>query len=232
MAALILTDRQLLTNGKVFRTWTRWGRVGENGQSAILGNGSLPDALKHFDSKFKSKSGLSWANRGSDPQPGKYVFVERSYEPDSEGEEDEDDAAAGAGDDKRSRSRSTSPAKCTLQAPVKSLMELIFNQQHMADTMAHLNYDAQKLPLGKLSKATIGRGFSSLKSLSELLDDPSLAQSEYGVPYNQALEQLSNTFVSGYPDELLTTKLTSSSTLSSRMPLVETGLRSSMITAC
>jgi poly [ADP-ribose] polymerase len=56
--------------------------------------------------------------------------------------------------------------------------------------MSSLNYDANKLPLGKLSKATIMRGFQQLKELAALIDDPSL-------PGNK--EQLSNTFYSLIP---------------------------------
>lgn len=37
-------------------------------------------------------------------------------------------------------------------------MELIFNQQYFEATMAALNYDSTKMPLGKLSKATITKG--------------------------------------------------------------------------
>jgi len=79
---------QLLRNGGDYKTWTRWGRVGERGQNAILGDGSLPDALRQFDVKFKSKTGLSWDSRGDKPKAGKYTFVERSYNDDSDEEED------------------------------------------------------------------------------------------------------------------------------------------------
>ena len=58
-------------NGKSFNTWSRWGRVGERGQMAMLGDGSLADALKNFEKKFKDKSGLTWENRGLDPKNGK-----------------------------------------------------------------------------------------------------------------------------------------------------------------
>ena len=37
--------------------------------------------------------------------------------------------------------------------------------------MTALNYDANKLPLGKLSKGTIARGFQTLKDLSVLIDE-------------------------------------------------------------
>jgi hypothetical protein len=77
-------------------------------------------------------------------------------------------------------------------------MQLIFNQQYFNATMSSLNYDANKLPLGKLSKATILRGFQALKDLSALIDDNSLAV-DYGMAYGAAVEQLSNTFYSLIP---------------------------------
>jgi poly [ADP-ribose] polymerase len=61
-------------NGKDFNTWSRWGRVGERGQMAMLGDGSLADALKNFEKKFKDKSGLKWEDRGLDPKNGKCQF--------------------------------------------------------------------------------------------------------------------------------------------------------------
>lgn len=159
----------------------------------MLGSGSLDDALKNFDKKFKDKSGLKWADRGEEPKPSKYVFIERSYEPDSE---DEDDSATKAG-----ASRSTDdykPPECTLPPPVKSLMELIFNQQYFEATMASLNYDSAKLPLGKLSKATITRGYQALKDLSDLLEDSSLA-AKYDLSVAAATEHLSNLYYSTIP---------------------------------
>lgn len=39
-------------------------------------------------------------------------------------------------------------------------------------TLSSMNYDANKLPLGKLSKNTILSGFAALKELAEVLSDP------------------------------------------------------------
>lgn len=58
-----------------------------------------------------------------------------------------------------------------------------------------MNYDPQKLPLGKLSKATITRGYQALKDLGALFSDVSLADSEHGMNYNAAVEMLSNRWV-------------------------------------
>ncbi|RYP02514.1 hypothetical protein DL765_010734 [Monosporascus sp. GIB2] len=179
-----------------YRTWTRWGRVGEYGQSKVLGDGSLESALREFDSKFKSKSGLAWADRGQPPKPGKYAFIERSYEPDSE-DEDHEPATKDVKGVKDEPDEEESPSK--LPKATQELIELIFNQQYFAATMAHLNYDADKLPLGKLSKTTITRGFQALKDLSALLDDPALAQSKYQTQFPQAAEQLSNLFYTIIP---------------------------------
>ena len=37
----------------------------------MLGSGSLSDAIKNFELKFKDKSGLKWEDRGADPKNGK-----------------------------------------------------------------------------------------------------------------------------------------------------------------
>ncbi|KAI1633372.1 poly polymerase catalytic domain-containing protein [Biscogniauxia mediterranea] len=176
-----------------YHVWTRWGRVGEYGQSKGLGNGTLDDALREFDSKFKSKSGLSWAKRSEPPKANKYAFIERSYEPDSDDEDHDTDMK-----DVKAEPEEEEP-ESKLPKEIQDLMQLIFNQQYFAATMADLNYDAAKLPLGKLSKSTISKGFQALKDLAALLDDPSLASSQYNTGFAQATEQLSNLFFTLIP---------------------------------
>ena len=154
----------------------------------MLGSGSLADALKNFEKKFKDKSGLTWANRGDEPKASKYAYVERSYNPDSDEEEDDDAAEEMDGVVKAE----IKPAECTLDQPTQDLMTLIFNQHYFNETMAALNYDAQKLPLGKLSKGTIARGFQALKDLSVLLDKTDAAS-------RAEVEQLSNRYYSVIP---------------------------------
>ncbi|EGX89735.1 poly polymerase 2 ADP-ribosyltransferase 2 [Cordyceps militaris CM01] len=191
---------QLLHDAKAgkFSTWTRWGRVGEPGASASLGNGELSSALTNFEKKFKDKSGLRWDDRSNPPRPGKYAFVERSYEPDSDHEDDGNGSAAG---DTKTVMKEEPEPDCTLDEPTKALMEMIFNNGFMQATLAELNYDANKLPLGKLSKTTILRGFEQLKSLSDLFDDSSLAASRWSLPLPNAIEYLSNTYYSLIPHD-------------------------------
>lgn len=86
-----------------------------------------------------------------------------------------------------------------LAPAVQELMELIFNQQYFQDVMSAMNYDVKKLPLGKLSKTTLTRGYQALKDLSALLDDPSLAASQYNTSFDEATEYLSNSYFSYIP---------------------------------
>ncbi|KAL2068412.1 hypothetical protein VTL71DRAFT_16510 [Oculimacula yallundae] len=183
---------QLLHNNGDYKTWTRWGRVGVKGQSSLLGNGTLSDALKNFDKKFKEKSGLSWEDRAGKPKAGKYTYIERSYTEDSDEEDTEPKVKA------ESEEKEAAP-ESKLPVAVQDLMELIFNAQYFAATMAHLNYDVNKMPLGKLAKSTIVNGYQALKNISDLINDPSLAQSEYGTNYQSALEMQSNSFYSYIP---------------------------------
>jgi poly [ADP-ribose] polymerase len=152
--------------------------------------------MRHFEKKFKDKSGLAWADRGKDPKPGKYAFIERNYE-ESDDEDSDDENTAGAAD-KGKKSSHWKPPESKLDPAVQNLMKLIFNQSYFNAAMSSLNYDANKLPLGKLSKATITRGFQALKDLSALIDDSSLA-ANYNLSYNEAIEHLSNTFYSLIP---------------------------------
>ena len=165
----------------------------------MLGDETLHDAIKHFEKKFRDKSGLKWQDRGNDPKPGKYAFVERSYESDSEEEGEEDDTKSVKKEEEEEEYADSTPPECTLSKPVQDLMEIIFNQNFFEATMTSLNYDADKLPLGKLSKATILRGFQQLKDMAALLDDPALASSKWNMTVAGATEHLSNMYYSVIP---------------------------------
>jgi poly [ADP-ribose] polymerase len=183
---------QLLNSkdGSKYQTWTRWGRVGEHGQSAHLGDGTLDIAKKHFEKKFKDKSGLAWKDRLSSPKNNKYTFIERNYE-----ESDDEDEKT---DNKLVKQPSNIPAS-KLPAPVQNVISFIFNQKYFLETMAQMSYDANKLPLGKLSKRTLMAGYETLKELAELAATPSMAMFKYGMQLRPAMEQLSNRYFTTIP---------------------------------
>lgn len=186
-----------------YRTWTRWGRVGETGQHSLLGDGSLEDAKRQFDKKFRDKSGLSWTDRLNPPKKNKYTFIERNYEEDSEEDDDTPDMS------NRKDSKTSVVKKEDVEVPkspdsrlhksVQNLMKLIFNQQYFAASMMEMSYDANKLPLGKLSKRTLMTGYERLKELAELFANPDLASSVHGTSYHDAVSHLSDAFYTTIP---------------------------------
>ena len=187
-------------------TWTRWGRVGSSGQYAVLGDGDLSTASSFFTKKFKDKSGLPWTDRLNPPKKNKYTFLERKYK--GNGSDDQGCNHVEA-KDKLSRKglQKTEPQladtppiiESKLPEPVQGLMEMIFNRQYFANTMAKMSYDTDKLPLGDLSQRTIERGFEILKEIAELMHDPALADEKHNMTYGQALEESSNAFYSTIP---------------------------------
>ena len=172
-------------NGK-FWTWTRYGRIGDRGRKEQLGSGSLSDARWYFELKFKEKTGLKWEERLNDPKPKKYVFLERTYEAESD-------------DDGTVKSEDKPTPESTLAPEVQSLMKFVFNQDYITGTMADIKYDVIKLPLGKLSKSTILRGYQALKDLGALFDDHGLAELFHNTDYQGAVESLSNRYYSYIP---------------------------------
>lgn len=68
--------------------------------------------------------------------------------------------------------------------------------------MASLSYDSNKLPLGKLSKEVISRGYQTLKDLGEVIEQkPGCIEkfSEYGDNRAQILNRLSNRYYTVIP---------------------------------
>ncbi|KAM0362962.1 hypothetical protein ACHAO7_011600 [Fusarium culmorum] len=57
------------TSSMTFKAWTRWGRVGEKGQSSVLGNGTQGDAVAKFEKNFKDKTSQNWGKRLDPPKP-------------------------------------------------------------------------------------------------------------------------------------------------------------------
>ncbi|KAL9055456.1 MAG: hypothetical protein Q9162_003554 [Coniocarpon cinnabarinum] len=185
---------QLLQVNKQYSVHTRWGRVGEFGQKKTMDFQDVESALKEYKKKFREKSGLKWDDRGSEPVKGKYTFLEKSYDDD---DEDNDQGAVKKEEDDDVDSKDQPASKLPVQ--VQRLMELIFNENHFNSVLENIGYNAEKLPLGKLGKSTIQKGFEHLKELSSLICHPSLAPDKYGTSQQDALEDFTNQYYSTIP---------------------------------
>ena len=178
-----------------YRVWTRWGRVGENGQNLILGDGEYDDAVRQFEKKFKDKTGLQWQFRASatNPKKGKYALIERDYDGDSSPDEGISGTESSQISDRSIGSLTTRPAESKLSKPVQRLMSLIFNKDYINETLADMAYDVEKLPLGKLSTRTLKDGYQTLKDLATLLNDTTRSASD------DSIESLSNRYYTLIP---------------------------------
>ena len=140
--------------------------------------------MKEFNKKFKDKSGHKWEAREEPARKGKYTFIEKNYE------DEQDD---GADDDvkKEVKEEEEEPqVESKLPHPTQRLVELIFNQNHFNAVLENIGYNANKLPLGKLSKGTLKQGFEHLHELASLIKHPKLAGDKYGTSQAEVSGQL------------------------------------------
>ncbi|EJD55242.1 PARP-domain-containing protein [Auricularia subglabra TFB-10046 SS5] len=173
--------------------FTRWGRVGENGQTQQKGPFASSVAINEFKKQFKAKTAIEWNDRKtkSSSAKNKYTWLERDYEDDKE-----EDKPSGSG----SKGEKEEPVpEPTIGPELQTLCRLIFNSSLIDAALSSMNYDANKLPLGKLAKNTILKGFAALKDIAEVLDNPTgdVATSNGGK--DAALNTLTGTYYSIIP---------------------------------
>ena len=202
-----------------FAVWTHWGRIGEAGQNNLDTNMSLEAALVLFKSKFKSKTGLEWEKRRNEPKANKYTMIEKSY---GDGADDEADREAKGSDEPPQKA---SLPECTLSKEMQELMQFLFDTGNMQKSMASQNYNYNKLPLGKLSKSTIEKGYLALKELGDVILNPKLAKEKHGQSLAAAFNDLSSQYYTIIPHDFGRQRPTPISTevqLKAEMDLVET----------
>ncbi|KAL8867399.1 MAG: hypothetical protein Q9174_005689 [Haloplaca sp. 1 TL-2023] len=185
--------------GYVYYVHTRWGRVGDFGQKKTMNHGSSLDAaLAEYNKKFKDKSGHKWENRNEPAKKNRYTFIERSYEDDSD---DEEKKATKQENQASEDEEEIVKIESKLPEQTQRLMELIFNQEHFDSVLEYMGYNADKLPLGKLSKATLKRGFDHLSELAALIKTPGRAADKYQCSQKEAIDDFSNKYYSTIPHE-------------------------------
>ncbi|KAH9855747.1 poly polymerase catalytic domain-containing protein [Lenzites betulinus] len=178
--------------------FTRWGRVGENGQSQKKGPWPPALAVNEFKKQFQAKAGTSWDKRvGMAPKKGKYMWLERVYD-DDEDEKKDDKGGSGKGGESSSPEEEKIPDS-TLSTEIQVLCNLIFNTSLMDAHLSSMNYDANKLPLGKLAKSTILNGFAALKKLSEVIAEPNSDTSRGFGGFQNAVQELTGQYYSIIP---------------------------------
>ncbi len=163
---------QLVTKGGKFYAWTRWGRVGETGQSALVGPTDLATAQKAYEAKFKDKTKNNWADRASfKPAAGKYALIEVDRSADAskaaEVEEKLKGIDAAAAKVQKATAKKFAPSK--LEPAIEKFMALIFDHDMFKGAMASFDIDVKKMPLGQLSQTQVNKGFDVLEELEKAI---------------------------------------------------------------
>ncbi|CAF1074068.1 unnamed protein product [Rotaria sp. Silwood1] len=164
---------QALKQGGQFYTYTRWGRVGESGNNQMFGPFSSSDAaIKQFKSKFKDKTRNDWDKRDQFKKVvGKYDIIDIA----GDGEEEEDEV-------EQEKSSTNIPkiveakdgtvyAASKLDSATQSLIKLIFDKDMFQEALKTYDIDVKKMPLGKLSKSQIAKGFEILEELEAVMEN-------------------------------------------------------------
>jgi len=176
---------QLLEKNGIYWVWTRWGRVGERGQFKNMGPMSLDRAIKGFEKKFKEKTTNDWVSRADfKPRAGKYTLIEMDYDDDDK--EDLEAALKKTVKDMKGRTYMASQ----LPKPTQDLMKLIFNNDMFQEALVSFNIDTEKMPLGKISKTQIQRGYEVLEEIEDVIK---------GNNKSSGLERLWSTFYTVIP---------------------------------
>ncbi|XP_076003403.1 protein mono-ADP-ribosyltransferase PARP3 [Genypterus blacodes] len=174
---------QVIKDEEEYFTWNRWGRVGETGQSKLCQFDKVEQAVKDFEKKFKDKTKNSWGDRlNFKSHAGKYTLIEVDGDEDAEIKVDKVDG--------KSVKVTKNVLPCTLDAATKSLVNLIFSSDMFKEAMECMNLDITKMPLGKLSKLQIAKGFEALEALEAAINKNDRSA---------RLEELSSTFFTTIP---------------------------------
>ncbi|RVE73390.1 hypothetical protein OJAV_G00049050 [Oryzias javanicus] len=174
---------QVIKEKKKFYSYNRWGRVGEVGQDKLNPFDTPEKAVKDFEKKFKDKTKNDWSNRSNFvTHPGKYTLIEVEGEQDAEVKVDSVDGKA------VKVPKNVLP--CTLDEATQKLITLIFSNDMFKEAMECMNLDIKKMPLGKLSKAQIAKGFEVLEEIEAAMNASN---------QRSRLEELSSKFFTTIP---------------------------------
>ena len=164
-----------------------WGRLGTAGDFKTENPTNLEQALAQYSKKFKEKTSLDWDDRYTEPKPRKYAFIEKDYCSQDKAVPQSKPIEISDGDSPEP------PPWSVLAEEVKSLLELIFNESSVSETLTSIGFNKEKLPLGKLSEKTFTKGYECLNELANVLNDRAYPSRE------QAIRALSNQFYTHIP---------------------------------
>lgn len=149
-----------------YYVWFRWGRVGEKGATKLIPcENDILKAKLLFEEKFYLKTGNEWSVWAADikftKQKGKYDMLKVDYSgPESHGDNIDklvEDIAKNAG-------------KSKLEPSLQHLMHLICDVKTMKKNLVAMQFDVEKMPLGRLTKEQIQAGYEALHKIEDCIN--------------------------------------------------------------
>ncbi|XP_020095802.1 poly [ADP-ribose] polymerase 1 isoform X1 [Ananas comosus] len=150
----------------VFR---KWGRVGNDRIGGTkLEEMSKSDAIQEFRRLFLEKTGNpweAWEQKQFQKQPGKFYPLDIDY-----------------GVKQLPKKKDPAKEKSSLPPQLIELMKMLFNVETYRAAMLEFEINMSEMPLGKLSKENIQKGFEALTEIQNLLSsegghDPAVRES-------------------------------------------------------
>lgn len=168
--------------GGHFMVYHRWGRVGAAGKDKLLAFPTQVRAIYEFERKFQEKTCNLWCFRKSfKSYAEKYTWLETDY-----GETEKETNKT-----EKKGSITDLIKETQLETRIAQFISLICDISMMKQQMVEIGYNADKLPLGKLSKSTILKGYDVLKRISNVISMADKGQ----------LEQLTGEFYTVIPHD-------------------------------
>ncbi|XP_010510210.1 PREDICTED: poly [ADP-ribose] polymerase 1-like [Camelina sativa] len=140
----------------VFRKWGRVGneKIGGNKMEEM----SKSDAVHEFKRLFLEKTGNSWESweqkTNFQKQPGRFLPLDIDY-----------------GVNKQVAKKEPVQTSSNLAPPLIELMKMLFDVETYRSAMMEFEINMSEMPLGKLSKHNIQKGFEALTEIQKLLTE-------------------------------------------------------------
>eukprot|EP01065_Artemidia_motanka_P037986 TRINITY_DN46869_c0_g1_i1.p1 TRINITY_DN46869_c0_g1~~TRINITY_DN46869_c0_g1_i1.p1 ORF type:complete len:973 (+),score=404.17 TRINITY_DN46869_c0_g1_i1:62-2920(+) len=143
----------------MYSVFRKWGKIGTPiGDKKREDFPLLMSAQRQFETLFQEKTGntfQAYVSKSFQKKPNKFMVLEVDY---------------GGGSAAQQQQQAQQGYTGSLDDPTQKLMTLLFDIKEMEAALMQMEIDTRKMPLGKLSKATLKSGLSALTDITKVLD--------------------------------------------------------------
>ncbi|KAL4923180.1 Poly polymerase [Aspergillus undulatus] len=188
------------SSGTRFVTWACWGRIGDASKQLTTAPCVQRAPRASFKLLFYKKLGIWWRTRFWDgPREGKFRFMAPGYVFSNPFDITNPYDITLSGADMGKRIYNVPAPEYSLPQAVQNVVALILEKKLLSNATV---YDAQKLPLGQVSRETILEGHKVLANLADLIRPQDLAWMGHRRPLAEATALLSSQYFSLIPHVL------------------------------